>query len=185
MQLNLGCGFDHSKGYVNVDSWPGCAPDCVVDLEKFPWPFEDCSITRILAHHVLEHLGGDLATFRGLWREIYRIAAPACEIDVRIPYYKSAEFWTDPTHVRVYTRLTFEMLSKAVNQRWIEEGKSNTKLAMMFDVDFAILANGLAWEADWQDRLDRKQITLQQLIDIERNSWNVVKELSFELAALK
>jgi len=185
LQLNLGCGFDHRQGYVNVDSWPGCAPDYLVDLETFPWPFENCSITHILASHVLEHLGGDLATFSSLWQEIYRIASPSCEIDVRIPYYKSAEFWTDPTHVRVYTPLTFEMLSKSVNQRWIEQGSSNTKLAMMLNIDFTILSASMTWETDWQDRLDQKLIMLQQLIDIERNSWNVVKELSFVLAAQK
>ena len=56
---------------------------------------------------------------------------------------------------------------------------------MMLDVDFAILSSSIIWEADWQDRLARNQITLQQLIDIERNNWNAVKELHFELAALK
>jgi hypothetical protein len=185
MQLNLGCGFDRREGYLNVDAWPDCQPDLLVDLECFPWPFESSSITRILARHVLEHLGADTARFSGLWQELYRIAAPGCVLEVHVPYYKSADFWSDPTHVRVYTPLTFCMLSRAENQRWIEEGSGNTKLAMMLNVNFEIRRSGVIWESPWQERLDQGQIKADQLVEIERNSWNVVKELRFELVAKK
>jgi hypothetical protein len=185
MQLNLGCGFDRREDYVNVDSWPECQPDLLVDLECFPWPFETSSVTRILARHVLEHLGGDPQSFGRLWQELYRIAAPGCVLEVHVPYYKSADFWSDPTHVRVYTPLTFKMFSRAENQRWIDQRSGNTKLAMMLNIDFEPLTSGVIWESPWQERLDQGQITLDQLLEIERNSWNVVKELRFELIARK
>ena len=55
----------------------------------------------------------------------------------------------------------------------------------MLDVDFTTLSQSITWEADLQERLDQNLITLQRLIDIERNGWNVVKKLSFVLAPQK
>ena len=185
MQLNLGCGFDRRDGYVNVDSWSECQPDLLLDLECFPWPFESSSVTRILARHVLEHLGGDLQGFSRLWQELYRIAAPGCVLEVYVPYYKSTDFWSDPTHARVYTPLTFHMLSRAKNQQWINEKRGNTKLALMLGVDFVICSSDIVWDSPWKERLEQGLINLEKLIEIERNSWNVVKELRFELEAKK
>lgn len=185
MKLHLGCGFDHREGYLNVDYWQECMPDLILDLEVFPWPFKDGSVTHILARHVLEHLGADLRTFQRIWQELYRIAAPACEIEIHLPYYKSVEFWADPTHVRVYTPLTFDMMSKVVNRRWIDQGSGNSKLAMMFDVDFEVVQSRVVWESKWQARLDCHELNLEQLVEVERNSWNVVKELHYCLRACK
>jgi len=185
MQLNLGCGFDRREGYLNVDSWSECSPDLLLDLETYPWPFESSSITRVLARHVLEHLGADLGTFRSLWRELYRIAAPNRVIEIHLPYYKSSDYWSDPTHVRVYTPLTFKMLSKSQNTYWIRESNGNTKLALMWDVDFETVSTHVIWDSPWNQRLDVQDISVEQLLEVERYSWNVVKELRFELVARK
>ncbi len=185
MQINLGCGFDRRDGYLNVDSWPECSPDLLFDLEQFPWPFETSSVTRILACHVLEHLGADLATFRALSQELYRISAPGCLLGIHLPYCKSVEFWSDPTHVRVYTPLTLQMLSKARNLEWIQTSTGNTKLAMMFGVDFEVVSSRVIWDYPWNQRLESREISLEQLLEVERHSWNVVKELQFDLMVRK
>lgn len=56
MILNLGCGEDHHSDAVNVDAVPQCNPDRVVELEKYPWPWDDESVQGIRAWHVFEHL---------------------------------------------------------------------------------------------------------------------------------
>lgn len=56
-KLNLGCGYKHLEGFLNVDSESRCDPDLVLDLEQTPWPFESSSITEVRMIHVLEHLG--------------------------------------------------------------------------------------------------------------------------------
>ncbi len=53
MKLNIGCGNDKKKGYVNVDFSPDVKPDKVWNLEKVPIPFKENSVDEILAHHVL------------------------------------------------------------------------------------------------------------------------------------
>ena len=37
LKLNLGCGFDKRDGWLNVDSFPECAPDQLLDIEQTPW----------------------------------------------------------------------------------------------------------------------------------------------------
>ena len=71
--LNLGCGFQKRDGFLNVDSFAGCEPDMVVDLEQLPWPFASDSAERVLMSHVLEHLGQTPAVFLGIMQELYRV----------------------------------------------------------------------------------------------------------------
>lgn len=47
-KLNLGCGKDIKKEYVNLDirKFPGV--DIIHDLNKFPYPFKDDSFDEII-----------------------------------------------------------------------------------------------------------------------------------------
>ncbi|RLC85258.1 MAG: hypothetical protein DRJ03_12190 [Chloroflexi bacterium] len=57
MKLNLGCGFDKRKGYINIDARKDVKPDIVLDLEKeLLQRFENESVDEILAKDFIEHL---------------------------------------------------------------------------------------------------------------------------------
>ncbi|HEV7393411.1 MAG TPA: methyltransferase domain-containing protein, partial [Burkholderiales bacterium] len=96
MKLNLGCGYNKLEGYINVDSQPACAPDKVVDLEHFPWPFPDNSVDKIMMTHVLEHLGADKQTFFGIIKELYRVCKPAATVHIIVPHPRHDTFIGDP-----------------------------------------------------------------------------------------
>jgi hypothetical protein len=138
MKLNLGCGNNRLEGYCNVDAYAGCAPDQVVDLERFPWPFADGVAEEIRLCHVLEHLGQDPQVFLGVMKELYRVSRPDARIHIDVPHPLHRDFHTDPTHVRVVTPETLEMFSLPNCLLWQSGGYANTPLALMCDVDFEL-----------------------------------------------
>jgi len=107
MKLHLGCGNDYKKGYVNCDISKNVNPDRVVDLEK-ELPFEDNSVNKVLANHVLEHV----QNFVPLMHELRRICKKDAKIIIRTPFYSSWGQFNDPTHVRFFTPITFNYFKK-------------------------------------------------------------------------
>src|SRR5258708_21691578 len=103
LKLNLGCGFDKRAGYLNVDSAPECQPDLVVDLETFPWPWRDNSVSEIQLIHTLEHLGREPETYLRIWQEIWRVTEGGARIHITVPHPRHDNFMHDPTHVRAVT----------------------------------------------------------------------------------
>ena len=135
-KLNLGCGFDKREGWVNADNFPQCQPDVLLDIESTPWALDDNSFDHILLKHVLEHVGADFATFARVMRELYRVAAPQALIEIHVPHYRHDTWWSDPTHVRAFTPLTFRMMSRKQCDEWIARRANYTMLAHLMGVDF-------------------------------------------------
>ncbi len=109
-KLNLGCGFDKRDGFVNADNFSECKPDIMLDIEKTPWALESNSYDYVLMKHVLEHVGADFNTFSKVMKELYRMTQPEGIIEIHVPHFRHDTFWSDPTHVRAFTPLTFEMM---------------------------------------------------------------------------
>ncbi|MCB0972126.1 MAG: methyltransferase domain-containing protein [Acidimicrobiales bacterium] len=55
LRLNLGCGFDHREGYVDVDFAPKHEPDLLADVRHLPM-IDTGSCEEVFASDVLEHL---------------------------------------------------------------------------------------------------------------------------------
>src|SRR3546814_2657741 len=100
VKLNLGCGHKKLDGWVNVDQAPACAPDAVVDLERFPWPFRDDAAEEVVLRHVLEHLGVTPDVYLGVLQELYRVCAPDARIRITVPPPRHDHFLSAPTPVR-------------------------------------------------------------------------------------
>lgn len=103
-RLHLGCGHDIRPGWVNHDlaALPGV--DTVHDLRVRPWPWADGTFGRIEAFHVLEHLPDTV----GMFEELHRICAPGARVVLRVPWWNSPDFVSDPTHVVQFNQHTLE-----------------------------------------------------------------------------
>jgi len=102
VKLNLGCGPDHFKGWVNVDSSPDEKPDVVADVIDLP--FEDNSVDEIFASHILEHVDWRVPALE----EWHRVLRPGGVIVVIVPdiigvwyAWKLGHVWGNPVQYPV------------------------------------------------------------------------------------
>lgn len=102
-KLNLGCGYQQYKGWVNVDAFESCHPDVVCDLNKVPWPFKDESFDGILASHVFEHLD----EWWDAMKECARILRVGGVLDLRVPDESSSSAGTYRDHKHIITFHSF------------------------------------------------------------------------------
>lgn len=184
-KLNLGCGFDKREGFVNADSFTECDPDVLMDIETTPWPFEDGAFEYILMKHVLEHVGATFDGFKAVMRELYRITAPDGVIEIHVPHFRHDTYWSDPTHVRAFTPLTFQMMSKAQNDKWIAAKANYSMIAYALGVDFELAEASQVYDQGWLAREAAGEFTRAELRVLAAERWGVVKELHVKLRAIK
>lgn len=184
-KLNLGCGFDKREGFVNADSFTECDPDVLMDIETTPWPFEDDAFEYILMKHVLEHVGATFDGFKAVMRELYRITAPGGVIEIQVPHFRHDTYWSDPTHVRAFTPLTFQMMSKAQNDKWIAAKANYSMIAYALGVDFELAEASQVYDPGWLAREAAGEFTRAELRVMAAERWGVVKELHVKLRAIK
>ena len=104
MILHLGCGTVPMPHAVNVDRVAMDGVDVVHDLDVYPWPFGDGSFVEVKAQQLFEHIADPVA----FMAEVWRVLAPGGLLLLRVPYYKSDNAFTDPTHRRFCTMRTFD-----------------------------------------------------------------------------
>lgn len=185
MKLNLGCGFDKREGWLNADNFSECEPDVFLDIEQTPWALEAGRFDHILMKHVLEHVGADFKVFAAVMRELYRVAAPNGLVEIHVPHVRHDTFWSDPTHVRAFTPLTFTMMSKRKNREWIAARANYTMLAFVMDVDFETESIVQVYDAAWRAKIERGELTIEGVRDAAASQWNVARELQVKLRAVK
>ena len=185
MKLNLGCGFKKLDGYRNVDKFPECAPDEVVDLECFPWPWPDDSVEEVVMTHVLEHLGADVEVYFNIIRELYRVCRHDAELRIVVPHPRHDSFTADPTHVRPITIDGLSMLSRRQCEEWIRDGHANSPIAIMIGVDFEMKQYTIALDKDWRSRYDLGKVSNIEMARAIREMNNVVQETQIILQAVK
>lgn len=185
MKLNLGCGFDKREGWLNVDNFPECQPDQLLDIEATPWALPTDGFEHILMKHVLEHVGAQFETFAAVMRELWRVSAPGGIVEIHVPHFRHDTYWADPTHVRSFTALTFVMMSKRQNRLWMAQKANYTMLAFAMDVDFEVVNAAQVYDPVWEAKLMSGEVTLETVRQLAAERWNVVRELQVTLRAVK
>jgi SAM-dependent methyltransferase len=164
-RINIGCGYDHRPGYLNVDMDPACKPDVLVTDNEFS-TLPRQSFDEILAKDVLEHIPR-LDTLKALleWADLLKpngrlIVQTASFLDIArnmasVDKYGLQEVWTiaaygNQVHAGDFHHMTFTPLSLrvhllaagfAVERIWVQD---------------EWLLHGSATKAsDWADPLER------------------------------
>lgn len=177
MKLNIGAGKTRYPGYVNCDHDNTYDPEYVFDLENDVWPFEDHSVTEVIAHHVLEHMGEGY--FHCL-KELYRVCAANAVIDIRVPHYTSHYFHHDPTHRRAITPFGLTLFSKKYNET---DNGAASKLGQFFNVDFEIVYENYIIDPPAVER--HKDMSYEQLIKYAQEHNNIINEIHVQLMVIK
>lgn len=97
-KLNVGCGRDIRKEWVNLDSIKFEGIDVIHNLDKFPYPFEDNIFDEIWAQQIIEHLDHPQEFVKELWR----ISKPGAKVVIGTVHFSSPCVWGDITHKRPY-----------------------------------------------------------------------------------
>ena len=95
--LNLGCGKNIVKGWINVDMLPEA--DIHINLSYFPWPWEDESIDSINASHIMEHF----VDHEKFISECYRILKKGGMMRLALPHSSSVSSVGCMGHYRTYS----------------------------------------------------------------------------------
>lgn len=185
LKLNLGCGYHKLPGYLNVDMSGDSKPDLVMNLEATPWPFPDSSVTHIVMRSVLEHVGGDSATFLAIIGELWRVCAPGAELIITVPHPRHDNFLGDPTHVRPIIPATLHAFDQVTNREWIDIGDAATPLGLQIGVDFHIESVEFVLDPQWKAKLDAGEVSVAQAMDAARSQNNVIAEYVFQWVAHK
>jgi len=106
--LHLGCGRTYIKNAVNVDFFETKCCDQVVDLNKFPWPWEDNSIDEVYMLYFIEHF--DSAQVINIFKEIHRILKVNGLLHVQCPHFTSMIALTDLDHKKSFSFTSFGIL---------------------------------------------------------------------------
>lgn len=107
-KLNIGCGYEKIKGFINIDKAKEVKPDKVVDIEQgFPYP--DNYFDYIYSEHCLEHITPE--KWRFVLAEIHRIAKNKCVLELKLPY-DNIGTRTNIDHFRTFSWSSFDQFEE-------------------------------------------------------------------------
>ena len=86
MKINLGCGGDYKKNFLNVDAFDSTIADEVMDANDLR--FEDNSVDEIVLSQVIEHLG--IAGSIYVLSECFRVLKPKGTLVIETPDIRSS-----------------------------------------------------------------------------------------------
>jgi len=96
MKLNLGCGKDYRRRWVNHDFNKGVKADVYFDLQDFPYPLEENKFDYVLACGVLEHIAQ--TNLIRVMEELHKICKPNAVIEIYVPHRSGMYAFNHITH---------------------------------------------------------------------------------------
>jgi SAM-dependent methyltransferase len=172
-RLHLGCGHEILSGWVNHDIAPLPGVDIVHDLDQYPWPFEDESFDQVRLYHVLEHLAEPMRAIE----ELHRITKPGGLVEVRVPYWNSQDWASDPTHKSRFNEYTFDFFDPSRRHGRTRPYYSKAKFSIRSQVSWI--------KPVWLYMPVRNAVGRRLLSALARHLGGVIWVVEWELVALK
>lgn len=92
LKLNLGCGANKIKGYVNIDVEDSVKPDLKHDFTKAPLPYEDGTVDEVIMFHTIEHISKRF--HNAILGEVWRVLKKGAKFYCSFPeFIKCVENW--------------------------------------------------------------------------------------------
>ena len=104
-KLNLGCGNDYLKGYINADISSAVGADTVFNME-YGLPYKDNTFDEILVNNSLTQILNP-QKFVFIINELWRTCKESGFIQVRVPNAEDICAWQDPMDCRRFTVESF------------------------------------------------------------------------------
>lgn len=111
LRLNLGCGRDYRKGWVNIDISQDVEAELHMDLRVGRLPFNKDSAEEIYISGVLEQIGSNDQLIH-VMNDAHRVLKPGGTMVVVVPNARYAIAHRDPMDVRKFTAETFSYFEK-------------------------------------------------------------------------
>lgn len=96
IKIDIGCGKNKRAGFIGVDQYAMDGVDVVMDIDSYPWQWEDGSVEEAHCSHFLEHLNG-YARVRFM-NELYRVLRVGGKCTLITPHWASNRAYGDFTH---------------------------------------------------------------------------------------
>ncbi len=86
LKLNLGCGSNKLKGFVNIDIEPTVKPDLIHDFVAERLPFPNNSVSDIVMFHTIEHIRKMF--HQPIVMDLWRVLKPQGELVISYPEFE-------------------------------------------------------------------------------------------------
>lgn|ERR1035437_3675140 len=91
-KLNLGCGANKIKGFINIDIEPSVKPDLICNFITQKLPYRKNSIGEVLLYHTIEHI--NKCYHISVLAEIFRVLKPGGLFYISYPeFLKCVKNW--------------------------------------------------------------------------------------------
>jgi SAM-dependent methyltransferase len=155
LKLDLACGDNKREGFIGVDIVKTKSTDIVHDLEKYPWPFKDNSVSEAHISNYFEHLNDPIK----FMNELHRVMKKGAQCTVISPYYSSMRAWQDPTHRLAVSEASFLYY----NQDWLKTNHLE-HYGVTADFDFSY---GYVFYPEWLNRSEESRVfAIQHYINV-------------------
>ena len=168
LRLDLGCGNNKKEGFLGVDFSNECDADIIHNLDIYPYPFEDSTVSEIFCSHFFEHVGST----KNFMEECWRMLQSGGVLDIIVPYYTSLRATQDFTHKNFISENSFLYF----NKNWIDQNKLQH---YNIDCNFSIDNVRYFYAPEWSTRSVEAQEWAR------KHYWNVVLDIQVTLRAIK